>query len=480
MGILGNNYRVNKDLTHDVPGPVPESAPAAVKRRTIAAWALWDWGSASWNAVVTTFVFATWLMSSAFVDPELVRLSETDTAALAEVKSITALHNTWLSWAVTAAGIVIALLAPVLGSRADSAGRRKLWLGINSSVVLAATVALFFVRPDVANQAQMVVIALVILGIGNIAFELASVNYNSMLNQISTPHNRGRISGIGWGAGYIGGIVLLAILLVGFVMISDTGWFGVTTENGQNIRVAMLFAAAWWLVFALPVFFAIPEKHTSEKHKPLSVKDSYVKVGRDVAKLWRSDRNVLRFLIASAVFRDGLAAVFAFGGLIAAGVFGFSPTTVILFAIVANVIAGLGTISFGFIEDKLGGKTVIVWSLVGMCVAATLVFALHTKGPMVFWIFGSLLCIFVGPVQSASRAMVSRLAKPELEGELFGLYAMTGRVISFLAPALYGLMIVIFKEQIYGILGIMIVLLAGLVLVLPLKLVPAAQTVESE
>lgn len=463
---MGHNYRVNNDLAYT--GAVPAAVP--VKKRTIAAWALWDWGSASWNAVVTTFVFATWLMSSAFVDPELVKLSDTSATALAEVKAVQAEHNTWLSWAVTAAGIVIAVLAPVLGSRADSAGRRKLWLGINSAVVLAATFGLFFIRPDVSNQAQMVVIALVILAIGNIAFELASVNYNSMLNQISTPANRGRISGIGWGAGYIGGIVLLAILLVGFVMIDGTGWFGVTEENGQNIRVAMIFAAMWWLIFAIPVFFAVPEKRTSQKHKPLGVVDSYKKVGRDVAKLWRTDRNVLKFLFASAIFRDGLAAVFAFGGLIASGVFGFSATTVVIFAIVANVIAGIGTISFGFIEDKLGGKTVIVWSLIGMCVSAIVIFLFHEQGAIVFWIFGSLLCIFVGPVQSASRSTVSRLAKPELEGELFGLYAMTGRVVSFLAPALYGLMISIFKSQIYGILGIMIVLLAGLILVLPLNL----------
>lgn len=447
--------------------------PQPVKKRTIAAWALWDWGSASWNAVVTTFVFATFLMSRAFVDPDLVKAAETSAAAEQQVNEIIATNNTWLSWAVTAAGILIAIIAPLLGSRSDSAGRRKLWLGINSAGVLIATLALYFITPQTDNLDRMVVIALIILAAGNIMFELASVNYNSMLNQISTPENRGRISGIGWGAGYLGGIVLLAILLVGFVMIPESGgWFGVTEENGQNIRVAMIFAGLWWLIFALPVFFAIPEKKSSEKHKPLGIIDSYKKVGRDIAKLWREDRNVLKFLIASAIFRDGLAAVFAFGGLIAAGTFGFNPTTVIIFAIVANVVAGIGTIVFGFLEDKLGSKSVIVWSLIGMCVSALVIFALRDQGAVIFWIFGSLLCIFVGPVQSASRSTVSKLAKPELEGELFGLYAMTGRVVSFLAPFLYGLMISIFKEQIYGILGIMIVLLVGLALVLPLDLKP--------
>lgn len=450
-------------------------AQQIAKKRVIAAWALWDWGSASWNAVVTTFVFATFLMSSYFVDPALVALAETDPIAEAQVKQVIAEHNSWLSWAVAAAGIVIAILAPLLGSRADSAGRRKLWLAINSGVVLLATWLLYFISPDTENLDRMVIFALVILAVGNICFELASVSYNSMINQISTPQNRGRISGIGWGAGYIGGIVLLAILLVGFVMIPEEGgWFGVTEEHGQNIRVAMIFAGLWWLVFALPVFFAIPEKKSSVKHKSLTVVESYRKVGRDIKKLWNEDRNVLKFLIASAIFRDGLAAVFAFGGLIAAGVFGFSSTTVIMFAIVANVVAGTATIAFGFLEDKVGSKAVIVWSLVGMCISAIVIFIFHDNGPIIFWIFGSLLCVFVGPVQSASRSTVAKLAKPEYEGELFGLYAMTGRVVSFLAPALYGLAIALSgNQQIYGILGIMVVLVAGLILVLPLQLEPA-------
>lgn len=449
---------------------VPHAVPAA-KKRTIAAWALWDWGSASWNAVVTTFVFATWLMGTSFAPAELVAQMDTDPAAKAQVETIVATHNTWLGWAVAAAGVVIALMAPILGSRADSGGRRKLWLGINSAAVLAATLALFFVTPDQDNLSKQVVIGLVILAFGNIFFELASVNYNSMLNQISSPANRGRISGIGWGAGYLGGIVLLVILFIGFVNIGDgAGWFGVTSDEGLNIRVAMLFAGLWWLVFALPVFFAIPEKPSSEKHKALGIVGSYKKVGSDVAKLWRTDRNVLRFLFASAIFRDGLAGVFAFGGIIAATSFGFSSGQVILFAILANVISGLATILFGFIEDAVGAKKVIVVSLVGMIVSALIVFGFHSTGQMVFWIFGSILCIFVGPVQSASRSTVSRLARPETEGELFGLYAMTGRVVSFLAPALYGVMISIFGRQIYGILGISIVLLVGLILVWPLRL----------
>ncbi|WP_019146793.1 MFS transporter [Timonella senegalensis] len=446
------------------------SGPAQpqVSKRTITAWSLWDWGSAAWNAVVTTFVFSTWITSKAFVPTELADAYDTSLVARDQVDSIIATHSTWLSWGSAAAGIAIALLAPILGSRADAGGRRKLWLGINTGVVVVLMAMIFFVVPDQDNLSRNVVFGIVLLGLGNIFFELASVNYNSMLNQITTKENRGRISGIGWGAGYLGGIVLLFVLLVGFIN-PDVGWFGVTGENSLNIRAALLLSAVWFAVFAIPVFLAVPEKPAEATHKPLGVKGSYQKVIRDVKHLWHNDRQVLRFLFASAIFRDGLAGAFAFGGIIAQGTFGFTASTVIVFAIVANVVSGIATIASGFLEDKIGAKRIIVFSLAGMVISALAIFFLHDAGTIWFWIFGSILCVFVGPIQSASRATVSRMATPNTEGELFGLYAMTGRVVSFLAPAMFGLLVAIFGRQYWGILGLALVLALGLALTLPLQ-----------
>jgi len=448
-------------------GVTAPPAAAQVKKRTVVAWSLWDWGSAAWNAVVTTFVFSTWITSKSFVPKELADAYDTSVAAKDQVDSIIATHSTWISWGSAAAGVAIALLAPILGSRADAGGRRKLWLGLNTGVVVVLMALIFFVVPDQENLSRNVVFGIVLLGLGNIFFELASVNYNSMLNQITTPANRGRISGIGWGAGYLGGIVLLFILLVGFIN-PDVGWFGVTSHNDINIRAALLLSAVWFAVFAIPVFVAIPEKPADVAHKPLGVVGSYRKVIADVTRLWRTDRAVLRFLVASAVFRDGLAGAFAFGGIVAQGTFGFTSSTVIVFAIVANVISGIATILSGFLEDRVGAKRIIVWSLAGMLISAVAIFAFHDSGALYFWIFGSFLCIFVGPIQSASRATISRLATPNNEGELFGLYAMTGRVVSFMAPAMFGLFVALFGRQYWGVLGLAVVLAVGLALTLPL------------
>jgi UMF1 family MFS transporter len=429
------------------PALLPTLTPALAapaKKRTVFAWSLWDWGSASFNAVVTTFVFSVYITSAPF-GPE------------AEVSSK-------LGTALLIAGIIVALLAPVVGQLTDAAGRRKTWLGVNTAVVVGVTALLVLVAP----AEQYLALGLVLLAIGNIAFEFASVSYNAMLTQISTNQNVGRVSGFGWGMGYIGGIVLLAILLVGFIF-PDVGWFGVTSEDGWNIRVAMVISALWFGVFAIPVFFAVPEiAPAADASKPkVNIVRAYGELFKSIGNLWKNARQTLYFLIASAVFRDGLAGVFTFGGVIAALSFGFDPATVIIFAIAANVVAGVATILGGLLEDRLGAKNVMVGSIVLMVLCGLLVFILNPLGTWVFWVFGLLLCIFVGPVQSASRAYLAKLIPAGHEGEIFGLYATTGRAVSFLAPTAFTIAVAIGGATIFGILGIVLVLLVGVLLLIP-------------
>ncbi|MGZ0712354.1 MFS transporter (plasmid) [Coraliomargarita sp. W4R53] len=416
--------------------------PSTTRKRLVVAWGLWDWGSAAFNAVVTTFVFAVYLTSESFGPPGTVEAQ--------------------LGWALAGAGLLIAILAPVTGQRSDTSGRRKFWLAVNTYIVVGITAAMFFVQPD----PSFLWLGLFLLAAGNVFFEFAGVNYNAMLAQVSTPRSIGRVSGFGWGLGYIGGIVLLLIVYFGFVQ----GLFGVPDEDGLPIRVAMLVSAIWFGLFALPVLFAVPEyKGSGAKRERVSFFGSYVRLGHDVARLWRESRQTVWFLLASAVFRDGLAGVFTFGGVLAASVFGFSPGEVIIFAIAANVVAGISTIAVGVLDDRLGAKPVIVTALIGLIVSGLLVFFLHDGGAIVFWTAGLALTLFVGPAQSASRTFLARLIPPGREGEVFGLYATTGRAVSFLAPAMFALFVAISGEAYYGILGIVLVLIAGLLLLLPVK-----------
>src|SRR5699024_5560200 len=171
-----------------------------------------------------------------------------------------------------------------------------------------------------------------------------------------------------------------------------------------------------------------------------------------------------------------LAGVFAFAGVIAARSFGFGSDTVIIFAIAANVVAGLATISLGFVEHRVGPKNIMVGSIVCMVLAGMLLFMLSPLGAWVFWVFGILLSVFVGPIQSASRSYLSRMIPEGREGEVFGLYATCGRAVSFLAPLAFAWAVALGGATIFGILGIITVLLVGLLLLLPVTARPGVLT----
>jgi MFS transporter, UMF1 family len=438
---------------------------AAPGRGRVLAWALWDWGSAAFNAVVTTFVFSTYLASSLFLDPAAV---EEGGAALNRAEADSAAV---ISAALTIAGVLIALLAPVLGQRSDGSGRRKFWLGVNTALVVLAMAGMFFVAPG----QEYLVLGAVLLATGNVFFEFASVNYNAMLVQVSTPKTIGRVSGFGWGMGYVGGIVLLLILLLlfvgGLLGIPTGGLLGLPSgEDGAalNVRVAVLVSAAWFALFAIPLLLRVPEIPARDRGNRVSFLQSYRLLFGTIRNLARKSPQVLLFLLASAVFRDGLAAVFTFGAIIAAQVFGFSFSEVLTFGVAANVVAGIGTFAGGWLDDRIGAKSIILGSLAGLVIAAVAVLFLgDAKGG--FWIAGLFLCLFVGPVQSASRSFLARITPPGREGEIFGLYATTGRAVSFLAPGLFGLFVGITGDTRFGIIGIALVLLGGLLLMLPVR-----------
>jgi UMF1 family MFS transporter len=429
---------------------------APVRRRQVLAWSLWDWGSAAWNAVITSFVFGPYVVRGVVGDAEPGGLSA----------------NTWLGISSAAAGLLIALIAPVTGQRADAGGRRKRSLAIWSACVVATMLALFTVRDEPAYLWA----ALVLLAAGAVFSEFAGVSYNAMLPQVSTPETVGRISGFGWSMGYFGGIVLLLICYVGFIA-PDVGWFGVTSEGGLNIRTLAVFSAAWFALFALPVLFAVPEKAPGPARRRVSFFASYRLLVADVRTLFARDRNAVYFLIASALYRDGLAAIFSFGAILAVSVYGMATDTVLIFGIVANVTAALGALVLGRIEDRVGPKRIIMISLVGLITTAVIL--LFAQGTTMFWIFGLLLTLWVGPAQASSRSFLAQVAPEGREGEMFGLYATTGRAASFLAPGLFALFSGLFSDRM-GIVGIALVLGMGAVAMIGVSSPPRRSAKVSE
>ncbi len=442
-----------------------------IPRSWVVAWAFWDWGGAAFNAVITTFVFTVYLTSSYFVNPAVTaaRNAEADLTGPAH-RAYTAAEaslTSGLGFGLAIAGVIVALIAPVLGQRTDASGRRKLWLAINTGVVVLMSALMFFVE----GKPGFFFLGVGLVSVGTIFYEIATVNYNAMLIQVSTPKTVGKVSGLGWGAGYLGGIVLLLFVLLGLVgLTADSGGFiGVSHADGLNIRIIAVIAALWTLVFSLPILFTVPEIATSDRKATVGFLESYLVLFRDIARLWKESRNTVLFLISSALFRDGLVGVFTFGGILAQGTFGFSSSQVIIFAIAANVVAGVSTFISGLFDDRFGAKPVIMVSLIGLIVAGLGVFFAHDLGSNAFWVGGLILCLFVGPAQSASRSFLARITPAGREGEVFGLYATTGRAVSFLAPLLFSTFVAVAGAQYWGILGIVIVLAVGLALLIPVR-----------
>ena len=418
-----------------------------VKRTHVTAWAMWDWGSAAFNAVMITFVFGTYLASDTFGADDR--------------------GTSWLAAGNAIAGVVIALTAPVIGQRADRDGRRSLWLGVNTALVILTTAACFFVQPD----ESFLLLGVILLSAGNVFFEFAEVQYNAMMVKISTPSTIGRISGLGWGAGYLGGIFLLLLVYVGFIG-GDAHWFGITDDDAMNIRVVALFAACWFLIFALPVVIVMrTRKGATEPQEPqaerVSIAQSYRQLLGTIANLWKHERNTFWFLVSSAVFRDGVGAVFAYGAILGTTVYGVDPGDILFFGIGANVVAAAGAFLGGLFDDRFGPKRIIVVSLLGLLLSAAIVFV--QDGTVAFWIWGLFLCFFVGPVQSSSRAFLGRLTSQETAGEIYGLYATTGRSVSFLTPTLIALFVGLSGESRMMVPAILLVLVAGLILLWPVS-----------
>lgn len=430
------------------------------------SWAIWDWATQPFNSVILTFVWVSlYLVSDSFLPPEVAAQNADGSLVCSRAEDASTAYCTGLSelsasygWITFAAGILVLLLAPVLGQQADARGNKKRWVVGGTALLALLQFALFFVYAD----AQYFWFGAIAVALGSIASEIAGVSYNAMLVEVSTKKTVGRVSGLGWGLGYIGGIVALVLVVV----ITQLNWFGMDVSNGLAYRLIAVGAAVWTVVFALPFVLWVPEAPAREGRPKVGFFRSYVVLVQDLMGLFKHHRQTFWFLISSAVYRDGLAGVFAFGGILAAVSFGFSANEVMIFGIALNLVAGVSTIIAGRLDDRVGPRAVIVWSLAILIVSALFVFFFREHGKIIFWIGGIILSAGVGPAQASSRSLLTRVTPDEMQGEVFGLYATTGRVMSFLSPWLWAAFIGWFGATHYGILGITIVLAAGLALTL--------------
>ena len=416
----------------------PGMDPVRTNRKSIFAWCLYDWANTAFGTVIITFVFSVYFARGVVGD-------ETHGAAL------------W-GYAIAASGFIIAVLSPFVGAVVDHYGARKPGLLLFSLLCIVPTALLYFAVPGAGPF--VIFGALALLVVANTGYEIALVYANAMLPHIAPAHMVGRVSGWAWGMGYAGGLMCLVLALFGFVGLGDAPpLFPVSEELSQNVRMTAPLVAVWYALFTLPLLLWTRDVARTGTSMRQSMKEGLIQL-RGVVALARGHKNLTIFLLGSALYRDGLNTLFAMGGLYAAGQFGMSFQDILIFAIGLNVTAGLGAGLFSFADDRLGSKTVIVASLMGLI--ATGVLILFAADKQQFIMLALALGIFIGPVQAASRTMVARLSPADLTGQSYGIFNLTGRVASFFGPLCFAAATQAFGTQQAGMVTIILFWVAGL------------------
>ena len=404
-------------------------------KKTIASWALYDFANSSFTTIVVTFIYATYFTK--------------------EIASDSLTGASQWGYAVAASAIFVAVLSPFLGAVADSGGHRKKFLFISTVACILGSVALFFPVPG------QVALSLSIFIFANVAFEMANVFYNAYLPDIAPADQIGKISGLGWGVGYIGGVLTL---IAGYVLLvaPDPALFGLNADDGSNIRATSILVAIWFGVFSIPMFLWVKDPDQIEKPPALSVllRNARTELAQTFREI-RKFRQMVRFLVARLVYNDGLITIFGFAAIYAADEFGVDP---FVLGITLNVVAGAGAFGMGYLDDIIGGKKTVLITLVGLASAVLVITLTHNL--TVFWGAAAMIALFAGPNQAASRSLFARFVPEDKENEFFGFFAFSGKFTAFIGPVLLALIMGAFDSMRAGIAVVIVLFVVGGLLLL--------------
>ncbi|MBV8394475.1 MAG: MFS transporter [Alphaproteobacteria bacterium] len=424
------------------------------------SWALFDWANQPFFTVVTTFIFA----------PYFANVMIGDAVA----------GQTEWAFTQSTAGLFIAVLSPFLGAMADAGGRRKPYVFAFQLLLFAGCAALWWAyphRPDLARAISWAVVA------ATVGAEMSIVFNNAQLPDIVRPERMGRLSGFGWGLGYVGGLIALGtVLAVQFSRGNDPHF---TLE-----RLTGPASSLWLLVFVLPMFLFTPDHAKPHRVSLAAAARQGVTSLLTTLRELRHHRNALLFLIAFMLYNDGLAAIIAFGGVYASATFGWTTTTLGIFGILITVLAIPGAFLGGMLDDRLGSRRTAQLATAGVIVATVgivsitadrILFVLPaaplsaTRGlfgsleEQAFMAFALLLGFCMGPMQAASRTLIGRLAPPEMRGEFYGLFALSGRATAWMAPAAIGMVTASTQSNRLGVACVLVFLVVGFVLLAGVK-----------
>jgi UMF1 family MFS transporter len=435
-------------------------------RAAVVSWIFFDWAAQPYFTLITTFVFAPYFATHVAANP--------------------ASGQALWGFATSAAGIAIALLSPVLGAIADASGRRKPWIAAFGAMLVVGSSLMWFGRPGDESVIPPLLIAYAFATIG---VEFATVFNNAMMPTLVPPERIGRLSGTGWATGYIGGILSL-ILVLGFLAASpETGHtlfgfkplFGLDPVTHEGDRIAGPLTAVWFIVFVLPMFLLTPD-YPARLGLREALHTGLAELKQTLSELPKQ-KSIATFLLANMIYTDGLVSLFAFGGIYAAGTFGWNTIQIGTFGIILAIAGTLGGWLGGKLDDYLGPKRVIAGSM-SVLLAAIVAILLVDRQSVLFIpappapggaLFASaseraylLLGCMIGaagaPLQAASRSFLIRMAPKDRIAQYFGLFALTGKVTSFSGPLLIGIVTAATASQKTGMAVLVLFFVTGLAL----------------
>ena len=442
-------------------------------RKRIWGWYFFDWASQPYNTLLLTFVFGPYFA-------EVARGYYLGTGLDADA-SAAAAQSFW-GWGLAVASILIAVLAPILGAIADSTGRRLVWVWTFSAFYVVGAWALWWVAPG--GEQGMLYWAVIFFGIGFIGMEFATIFTNALMPSLSDHDDLGAISGSGFAFGYLGGLLALVIMLLllaeggesGRTLLGTEPLFGLDPEAREGTRSVGPFTAIWYIVFMVPFFLWVNEPKIAAQ--PLHIGRAMQSLKGLLASL-RYRRSLSAYLASSLFYRDALNALYGFGGVYASGVLNWSIIQIGTFGVVGAVAAMIASWIGGRADRRWGPKPVIAFSIIVLILVCAVIVGMSPESlfglPLdpasgtadrIFFACGGLIGAAGGTVQAASRTMMVRHTTPEQATEAFGLFALSGKVASFLSPALIALVTQITGSQRIGISPLIALFLVGLILLI--------------
>ena len=441
-------------------------------RAAVVSWIFFDWAAQPYFTLITTFVFAPYFATSVAPNPA-------------------AGQSLW-AFAMAAAGLAIALLSPVLGAIADAAGRRKPWIAGFGAVLVLASCTLWIGKP---GDEAVIPLLLTAVALASVGAEFATVFNNAMMPTLVPPERIGRLSGTGWATGYVGGIVSLIIVLgflaanpgTGRTLLGFAPLFGLDPATHQGDRAAGPLTGLWFIIFVTPMFLFTPD-YPAKRPLRSALREGLSELKQSIKSLPRQ-KSLAAFLLANMIYTDGLVSLFAFGGIYAAGTFGWHTIQIGTFGIMLAIAGALGAWLGGKLDDRLGPKRVIAGSLLVLLLSVAAILLVDKDSVLfvktapaqagaalfssaaerAYLVLGCLIGAAGGPLQAASRTMLIQLAPKDRIAQYFGLFALTGKVTSFIGPLLIGTVTAVTASQKAGMAVLVVLFVAGLGLLMRVR-----------